>query len=130
METLSTAKRGASTVESVVDALFQVFALVYGSLWLSRWEGLPMDRVKAEWAQQLRGMSAAQERLAVDYIKSHTALPPTLPEFVNVARQFRQTGQTLALVSPRGAMPPNVRDFIADFKKKNGSKRGGPLDHA
>jgi len=66
---------------SLVDLIFTKCSLVYGRDFLSRWEGLDIAEVKADWVRELGGLMASPaairhglERLPVDR-------PPTVLQF-------------------------------------------------
>jgi hypothetical protein len=61
-----------SLPETWVDRIFTKLSLVYGHQFLSRWDGLAMADVKADWAHELRGF--AQNPGAISYALEH--LPP------------------------------------------------------
>lgn len=70
-----------SLPDAWVDRIFDKLTLVYGHQFLSRWDGLPLDPVKADWAHELRGF--AQNPPAIAYALEHLppAKPPTVLEF-------------------------------------------------
>lgn len=65
---------------SWVDSLFARLLVRYGDDWLRKWNGVPMDAVKADWASALDGMTPP----AISYALEH--LPPDRPP---TATQFR-----------------------------------------
>lgn len=64
-----------------VDRIFEKLSLVYGRDFLSRWEGLELDDVKADWAHELAGMVVRPERIkyALDHLPA--SKPPTVLDF-------------------------------------------------
>ena len=42
--------------ESLVELIFTKCSMVYGRDFLSRWEGLDLDEVKADWVRELGGL--------------------------------------------------------------------------
>ena len=70
-----------SLPDSWVDRIFDKLTLVYGHQFLSRWDGIEIADVKADWAHELRGF--AQNPGAIAYGLEH--LPqgkaPTVLEF-------------------------------------------------
>lgn len=101
---------------ALVDRLFQHFACMYGSLWLDRWAGIPLPEVKATWARDLSRVSPGQMARALDHLKAHNPMPPTLPEFLSLCRQFRVADPVLALPPPRGEIPEAAREILARLK--------------
>ena len=51
----------------------------YGSLWRAKWEGVPMEAIEADWADQLDGMSPESIRKALESLPHD--FPPTAPAF-------------------------------------------------
>lgn len=81
----STGKQSA-WLDATIDKLWERFENRYGSLWMDRWAGLPMARVKAEWADELSGFMPDALRYGFDAVKDNR-YPPTLPEFVEACRR-------------------------------------------
>lgn len=95
----STDKQSA-WLNAAIDKLWERFENRYGSLWMDRWAGLPMARVKAEWADELRGFSSDAIRHGFDVTKGNR-FPPTLPEFSDACRDSaRRAGTFQALPAP------------------------------
>ena len=74
-----------------IDRLFMRLGMAYGREWMNKWEGFPMDAVKAEWAAQLGDLDEWQLAWALDH----------LPEFAPGLPKFRK----LALEAPRKEQP-------------------------
>lgn len=70
-----------SLPEAWVDRIFDKLTLVYGHQFLSRWDGMPIADVKADWGHELRGF--AQNPNAIAYGLDHLppGKPPTVLEF-------------------------------------------------
>lgn len=64
-----------------VERMFEKLTLVYGHQFLSRWDGLDLSVVKADWAHELRGFQ--QNPGAIAYALEHlpAGKPPTVLEF-------------------------------------------------
>ena len=60
---------------SWVDKIFQKLTLVYGRDFLGRWEGVPLEEVKDDWAHELSGYENAPA--AISYALQN--LPPKPP---------------------------------------------------
>lgn len=68
-----------SQSESLVEAIFTKCGLVYGRDFLSRWEGLNLAEVKADWRRELGALLRPD---AVHYALTHLpAKPPHVIEF-------------------------------------------------
>lgn len=113
--------RHSGSAEAIVDALFAKLGTFYGSLWLARWEDCPMPRVKAEWADALRGKSPQTLRLAVDHVRQNCPFPPTLPEFLTICRQFPDRSPApLRLADRRDSpCPPEIQAQIDATLKRD-----------
>jgi hypothetical protein len=99
--------------EAWIDKLFARFAVMYGKHWLELWSGIPMEAVKAGWAEDLAGTSGEQLRRALDHCKANSKFPPTCPEFLQICRQFRDTpAHALYLPAPRGELPPATKVIL------------------
>ena len=102
--------------EQWIDRLFARFATMYGKHWLELWAGVPMEAVKATWAEDLGGISGEQIRRALDHRKTHSTFPPTCPEFVALCRQFRDTpATTIYLPAPRGELPEPTKVILDGY---------------
>ena len=51
----------------------------YGSQWRAKWDGVPMEAIEADWAQQLDGMQPDSIKKALESLP--TDYPPTAPAF-------------------------------------------------
>lgn len=67
--------------ERVVQKLFERFALRYARTFLAEFEGLDIEAVKAEWAEEMQHFSVEQVRKAFEGVK-YNQYPPSLPTFV------------------------------------------------
>lgn len=72
-----------STDLTLIAAIFTKLSLVYGRDFLSRWEGLDIEDVKADWSHELAGISPESVRYALKNLPASKA--PTVFEFRNVA---------------------------------------------
>ncbi|MFY9479152.1 MAG: hypothetical protein WAQ08_16020 [Aquabacterium sp.] len=77
----------AQTIAQLVDAVFSACILRYGQAYfLSRWEGLKLPAVKADWRRVLEGLE--RNPRAVRYALAHLpAKPPTASEFRQIASE-------------------------------------------
>lgn len=64
-----------------IDRIFARLAVRYGSAWLTKWNGIDIAAVKADWAEELGGFSANPD--AIKYALEHLPLdsPPTVLQF-------------------------------------------------
>lgn len=77
-----------------VDKIFKKLSLVYGRDFASRWEGLDVAEVKADWAHELAGFEANPKTIAHALQNLPPAKPPTVLEF-----------RALAIKCPTEAVP-------------------------
>lgn len=70
-----------SLPDAWVDRIFDKLTVVYGHQFLSRWDGMELADVKADWAHELRGF--AQNLGALKYGLEHLPVskPPSVLEF-------------------------------------------------
>lgn len=97
--------------ESWVDRIFSRFTAMFGSQKVATmWAGVPVEEVKAVWAQALGTYDAATIGKAMQAVlDSGKEWPPTLPEFKALCRQFRDPSHTpAALPAPGGTIDPEV----------------------
>lgn len=68
-----------------IDRLFDKFKARYGTLFIDRFGGLPVEVVKEEWASELGGYTGAELTRGLDGCRA-LKFPPTLPEFMAMCR--------------------------------------------
>jgi hypothetical protein len=95
--------------DSWVDKIFQKLTLVYGRDFLGRWEGIPLEEVKADWAHELDGYENAPH--AIHY--ALTNLPPKAPTVL----EFRSMCQK-APPKPRPALHAPSSTYTPEVAKK------------
>ncbi len=122
----STAKQN-EWLEKAVDRLWERFENRYGALWMSRWQGLPLARVKAEWAGELRGFRPEAIALGFDAAKADE-FPPSLPKFIEYCRSAaKRVGNSVpALAAPA----PLDRESAARRASEIGVTAGKSDPHA
>jgi hypothetical protein len=69
-----------------IDRIFEKLGLVYGQEFLSRWKGLPIADVKADWAHELAGFENHPEAVAWALRNLPPDRPPTVLQFRNLGR--------------------------------------------
>ena len=84
----------------------------YGTAWSSKWAGLEMEAIEADWADQLDGMKPDHIRAALANLPDD--FPPTCTAFRKLGEQHApkadDTSEYLRLQSSRGTqMPPEVK---------------------
>lgn len=113
-----------------IDRLFDRFATMYGKHWLDLWAGIPIDRVKQTWRDDLSFAGGEQIRKALDHCKLHCKFPPTAPEFAGLCKSFAvlpDNSRALPDYS-KSEMPPHIRAEIA--KLFDAQRKRDPKDWA
>lgn len=115
--------------ESWIDKLFDRFATMYGKQWYDQWTGIPLDRVKQTWREDLAFADGEQLRKALDHCKTNSKFPPTCPEFAGLCKTFSKSFDRPALPDyTRSGMPPEIRAEIAKMFDKQ--RKSDPKDWA
>lgn len=73
-----------------MDKLFAKLMLAYGRKWLSAWEGLDIDAVKADWSLRLAPFATREGVQAIAWVIENALpadWPPTALEFVELVRR-------------------------------------------
>lgn len=98
-----------------VEKIFQKLSLVYGRDFLGRWDGIPLEEVKADWAHELSGYQ--QSPSAISYaLQNLPPKPPTVLEFLAICRRA-PASNTPALEAPSATYTPEVaRKALAEAR--------------
>jgi hypothetical protein len=96
-----------------VDRVFARLLVRYGADWLRRWEGVPEDALKADWAEQLDGFERSPDRIrfALDNLPERV---PTVTEFRTLCNRRPDPAQ-LAL-PPVKADPARVASELSRMR--------------
>ena len=108
---------------SWVDKIFSKLTLVYGRQFLGRWEGLDLDAVKSDWADELSRFQQSPNAIAYALENLPADKPPTVLEFKAVC--IRRPDTSLSLPSPK-ADPERV---AAEFAKLDQFRNVPAVDH-
>ena len=86
-----------------IDEIMARLAVRYGSRWSSLWQGVDPELVRADWAEQLDGMTPESIRKALDSLPDD--FPPTATAFrkAGAIRQESRTVPALPAPDPEGA---------------------------
>lgn len=118
-QTVATLRENQSALpEAWIDRLFERFSLMYGADWSAKWAGIPLEKVKASWAEDLAFASGEQVRKALAHCRTNNKFPPSCPEFAGLCKAFAPSpgGFLSALPAPRGGeINPRVMTEIAKF---------------
>lgn len=95
-----------------MDRIFAKMHARYGKHWLDMWQGLPLDAVRAEWGNELAGLTAQDIRAGLDEC-STMRFPPTLGEFKAMCRPAAVTDpEQLFAAACRGFATGEWRDPV------------------
>lgn len=92
-------------------------AIRYGSSWSSKWAGISVQAIEADWADQLGGMHPENIRKAL------ASLPPDFPP---TAPAFKALGVILYADAPPMALPAPSDPAVAEMALKSMSTVGKP----
>lgn len=127
LTTVSTGNQSES--REWVDRLFLRLASLYGNLWTQRWEGLDLALVKADWHDELRFYSFETIKAALDHCRSAQSLPPTLPEFSRICRDWRRPEAKPLRAHPRLSVDSSVaREKITELVAQLKDRPHDPLN--
>jgi hypothetical protein len=94
-----------------VDVLFDRLSLRYGHAFLSRWRGLSLEAVKADWARELACYAERPEAIEYALALVDPAEPPT-------AAQFRDLCSTAPAPAFRARPEPKQAQRAAEVRRK------------
>ena len=70
-----------------VERLFGRLLVRYGDSWTRKWEGIPMDAVKDDWAEQLAGIFERNPQAVAYALENLPEFPPNADQFVRLCTQ-------------------------------------------
>lgn len=99
-----------------VDVLFARLQVRYGDAWARKWEGIDADAIRADWAEQIGPVFAANPKAIAHALGN---LPPTFPPnsdgFLRLcmsAPASEQKALTAPIVAPPSAVLDGVREIV------------------
>jgi hypothetical protein len=97
-----------------VDRLFVRLLVRYGDAWTRKWEGIPIEAVKADWLEQLQPIFERNPK-AVAYALEHLPadFPPNCDQFLRLCLQ--KPAEHVALPAPFSKPDP---EFAAQVVKR------------
>ena len=96
-----------------VEKIFMKLSLTFGREFLGRWEGIPLEDVKADWAHELRNLQQSPASIAYGLENCLGGKPPTVQEFR--AACVRRVAPAVALPAPP-ADPERVAAELAKLR--------------
>lgn len=105
-----------------IDQIFSKLTLIYGRDFASRWEGMNISDVKADWAHELDGLDRSPQRIAYALKNLPTSKPPTVLEFRATAWKMSiQSNDALLEMKAHKGVPPSLATLAAIAKIKRGA---------
>ena len=104
-----------SLPDAWVDRIHARLLVRYGATWIRKWEGVPMEAVKADWAETLSGLGQDAILHALDHLP--TDMPPNALQFRDLCRAGPQRvpdDQTLRL---RHDIKPDPQRVARELEK-------------
>ena len=98
-----------------IDALFSKLTLTYGQAFLRQWEGVPIETVKAEWANELGGFEVAPVKIAYALSILNPDKPPNILQFK--AFCIKAPSPVVLAIGAPPADPVRVAEVVASIKK-------------
>lgn len=95
-----------------IDKIFQKLAIAYGRDFMHKWEGIPEDEVKEDWAHTLSGFADHPEAIFYALHNLPDGKPPTAMEFRALCRNAPRENK-VALPEP-----PVNRVKLAEVSEK------------
>jgi hypothetical protein len=110
----------------IIDGIWAKLAIAYGHRFLSVWEGLPQDVVKADWAERLHGVPIGKIEWALDNLPA--GKPPEAMEFRQLCGRMPEPAQSrLALTNEKpGAKPAGIEELARQFRVQDASRHAEP----
>lgn len=115
-----------SLPDAWIEKIFAKLTLVYGHQFLSRWDGLPLDTVKADWAHELSRFQQNPDGIAFGLQNLPADRPPTVIEFRAICN--RRPVEAPVMLSGPPADPERVKREVSRLALDD--KRPDPKDWA
>lgn len=96
--------------DSWVKHLMGKLAVRYGDAWFRKWDGIPMDAVRADWAEVLDGLRGTSIEYGLRYLPHD--YPPTAAQFRALCNGAPETSKLAALPAPE-VNPARTRELRA-----------------
>jgi len=114
-----------SLPEPWIEKIFHKFSVTYGRAWLSMWDGIDIDDVKVDWAQELSGFQQNPNAIGYGLENLPVAKPPTVLEFRAICQRgtSRQVEQPPLLPYTGPAVDPRSVQEAIDRARLSKPKR-------
>ena len=90
-----------------VDSIFARVSVRYGAAWMRQWDGVDMDAVKADWADELAGFEKNPDAIRHAIRCLPIDRPPTVGQFVALCRSS-------PVMAPLALPAPKLSDEVKD----------------
>ena len=105
-----------------VDQIFSKLTLIYGRDFSSRWEGMNISDVKADWAHELDGLDKSPQRIAYALKNLPVSKPPTVLEFRATAWKMpAESNNALTEMLAHKGSRPSLETLAAIARIKQGA---------
>jgi hypothetical protein len=111
-----------------VDEIFARLSVRYGKAFMNRWDGVDIELVKADWAEELSGFQNWPEAIKYAFDHMDTEKPPTVAVFRDLARKAPPK-QVPALEAPT-VNPEVMTQAVTQIKSASQVKKVDPKQWA
>lgn len=111
-----------------IDEIFTRLTVRYGRTFMSRWDGVDIELVKADWAKELAGFANWPEAIAYAFDHLDSERPPTATMFRQVATKAPRVERE-RLEAPK-ADPERVQAELAKLTHASLNGKQDPKDWA
>lgn len=108
-----------------INRLFARFGVIYGHIWQSQFKPASfLALAKKEWSETLNSIEEKNMELAINECKKRIEMPPTLPQFYQLCRNFQANNkvQLIKNTQKTRSNPVIAIQNIKEMKKKLGQK--------
>lgn len=112
---------------SWVNKIFHTLTVLHGREFLGRWEGIPIEDVKADWAERLGCFFTRPKAIEYALDNLHDNKSPTALDFRTVC--LRCPAPVLVALDAPAADPARVAAEFAKMATTAPAPRAAPVDH-
>ena len=100
----------------VVERIFKKLSLLYGREFLAMYEGLDIEEVKQDWAEELGRFAEWPQALQFALEKAPAKWPPKVREFAEIADCAPRPKPPALPPPPRKPLSPQAKEAIAKLR--------------
>lgn len=108
----------------LIESIFARMLVRYGTAWTTRWQGIEIEAVKADWANELDGFDSIAIRHALEHLPEER--PPTVAQFK--ANCYGRNKPSIPLLPPPKVERKRVEGLIRQMHATQKERR--PLQWA